>query len=128
MKRHLSYSICFLAVAGLAFISRDGWREERTVCPNHELASRLTEEHRVHGFIDTTKYPAVKPAFIRELVASNAGVCLISESVSGSLQSRPAFLYREGKTGRYYLIFDCELGKAERAGFGPIDGGAGSGY
>ncbi len=120
MNYHLSYAICLLAVAGLAFISRDSWRGEETSCPNHALATRLTEEHRLHGAINTANYQAVPTAFVEDLVASNTGVCLVSESTSGGLPSRPASLYREQKTGQYYLVFSRGLAEEEKTGFGPI--------
>lgn len=121
MRRHLSHFICVLAVAGLAFVFKDAWQREATACPNHALALRLTEEQRQHGIINTTSFQAVTPAFVEELVKSNAGVCLVSESVSGSLQSQQAFLYRAHSTGKYYLVFDGGLGGTDKAGFGPIE-------
>lgn len=119
MKRQLSYSICLLVIAGLAFISRDGWRSEAASCPNHELAARFTEEHRWHGVIDTAKYPTLKAPLVEALIHSNSGVCLVSESASDTLPSRPAFLYRD-QAGRYYLVFDGGSGGKDRVGFGPI--------
>lgn len=120
MNYHLSYAICLLAVAGLAVISQDSWRGQETSCPNHALAARLTEEHRLHGAIDTAKYPPVPAAFVEDLVALNTGVCLVSESTSGGPPSRPASLYREQKTGQYYLVFSRGLAEEEKTGFGPI--------
>lgn len=121
MNPHFSHAVCLLAAAGLAFISRDGLIGElETACPNHALATRLTEEHRLHGAIDTAKYPATTGAFVEALVASNAGACLISESAGGGPRSRPASLYREQATGRYYLVFGEGPVGQEKTGFGPI--------
>ena len=120
MKPHFSYAVCLLAVAGLAFSFQDGWRGEGTACPNHALAARLTEELRLHGAINTAKYQVATRAFVEALVASNAGACLISESGSGGLQSRPASLYREQETRLYYLVFDDGLDERQKMGFGPI--------
>lgn len=120
MNCQLSYAICLLAVAGLAVISQDSWKGQETSCPNHALASRLTEEQRLHGAIDTAKYAAVSTAFVEDLVALNTGVCLVSESTSGGAPSRPASLYREQKTGQYYLVFSRGLAGEEKTGFGPI--------
>jgi len=120
MNPHLSYAVCLLAVAGLAFMSRDGSSGQEAACPNHALATRLTEEHRLHGAINTTNYPPTTSAFVEALVASNAGACLISESASGGLPSRPASLYREQATGRYYLVFSEDPSGQEKTGFGPI--------
>jgi hypothetical protein len=117
---HLSYAICLLAVAGLAFISQDSWRGQETSCPNHALAARLTEEHRLRGAIDTAKFQSVSLAFVDDLVALNTGVCLISESTSGAPLSGAASLYRERKTGQYYLVFSGGLAEGEKTGFGPI--------
>lgn len=120
MNPHLSHAVCLLAVAGLAFISRDGWRGQETACPNHTLAARLTEQHRLHGTINTANYPTATSAVVKALVASNAGACLVSENPSGGLQSRWASLYREQATGRYYLVLSDGLAGQDKTGFGPI--------
>ena len=120
MNPHLSYAVCLLAVAGLAFISHEGVTEQETACPNHSLAARLTEEHRLHGAINTATYPSATSSFVEALVASNAGACLISENPSGGLQSRSVSLYREQVTGHYYLVFSEGPASQDKAGFGPI--------
>ena len=120
MNPHLSHAVCLLAVAGLAFISREGLTEQETACPNHRLAARLTEEHRLHGAINTAGYPSATSSFVEALVASNAGACLISESPSGSPPSRSVSLYREQISGQYYLVFSEGLATQGKTGFGPI--------
>jgi hypothetical protein len=120
MNPHLSYAVCLLAVAGLAFISREGVTEQETACPNHSLAARLTEEHRLHGAINTASYPSATSSFVEALVASNAGACLISENPSGGLQSRSVSLVREPDSGQYYLVVSEGKAAQGRTGFGPV--------
>jgi hypothetical protein len=120
MKSHYSYATCLLAVAGLAFSFQEGWRGEGSACPNHALAARLTDELQMHGAINTTKYPVVTTAFVEALVASNAGACLISESASGGPPSGPISLFRDQKTGLYYLVFNGGRGERQKVGVGPV--------
>lgn len=120
MNPHFSHAVCLLAAAALAFISRDGSNGQETACPNHSLAARLTEEHRLHGAINTANYPPATSALVEALVASNTGACLISENPDGGLQTRSASLYREQGTGRYYLVFSDGLTGQDQTGFGPI--------
>ena len=120
MNPHLSYAVCLLAVAGLAFMSRDGSSGQETACPNHSLAARLTEEHRLHGAINTANYPPTTTAFVEALVALNAGACLISENPGGGQQARLASLHREQASGRYYLVFSEGPAGRDKTGFGPI--------
>jgi len=92
-----------------------------TGCSNHELFVALTDEYKLTGNIDTTKYLPISSDTARKIVESDAEECIIHNRIRDLVHSYSISLYIEKPSGKSFVIFEGGFNGLDIIGFGPIN-------